>query len=95
MIYSRSEDVPRSWEGIIGAFICSVEHDVDSNKGVPINNLQFGVKRGLLSVNYCGGSKITDAFAFFAREMSGTICYECGAPNTRTTFGTPKCDDCD
>lgn len=95
MIYSISEDVPSSWDPIIEAFITMAEYDVEHHKGIPIDNLEFGMKRGLLTVTYTGGSKITDAFAMFAREMSGKFCTECGSLATRTAFETPKCDNCD
>jgi hypothetical protein len=94
MIYSISEEVPLSWNHIISTFITMVEYDIEFNRGIPIDDLKFDLKRGLLSVNYSGGSKITDAFAMFAREMSGSICSECGLPSTRAIFGSPKCDDC-
>lgn len=95
MIYSTSDDVPEVWDSIIQSFVTVVEHDIEFNKGVPINNLQFAVKRGLLFITYEGGSKITDAFAAFAREISSTICYSCGSVADRIVFGSPKCEDCD
>lgn len=94
MIYSVSEEVPQAWDHIIAAFIAVAEYDVEFNKGIPIEDLQFTVKRGHLAVTYKGGSKITDAFAMFAKEMSAGICSECSLPSTRLVFGSPKCDDC-
>jgi len=95
MNYYVSEDVPSSWDHIISAFITMVEYDVEFNKGIPIDNLQFETKRGLLAITYSGGSKITDAFAMFAKEMSAGTCSECALPSTRLVFGSPKCDNCD
>lgn len=94
MQYYISEEVPSSWDHIISAFITMVEHDVEFNQGVSIENLEFRVKRGLLATTYSGGSKITDAFAAFAKEMSAATCSECSLPSTRRIFGSPKCDDC-
>lgn len=94
MQYYVSEEVPPSWDHIVSAFITMVEHDVEFNHGVPIENLQFNVKRGLLAITYSGGSKITDAFAGFAKEMSAATCSDCALPSTRAIFGSPKCDNC-
>lgn len=95
MIYSISEEVPAAWDHIISAFIIAVEYDIEFNNGVPIDNLEFMIRHGYLFVNYSGGNKITDAFAFFAREMSAGVCTGCALPSTRSVFGLPKCDDCD
>lgn len=95
MIYSISEDVPAAWDHIIDTFITAVEYDVEFNNGIPIDNLSISVRHGLLFITYSGGDKITDAFAFFAKEMSGSICTECALPATRVVFKSPKCDDCD
>lgn len=94
MNYSISDEVPSSWDSIISSFITVVEHDVQFNNGVAIDELSFGVKRGLLYITYLGGSTITDAFSRFAREMSSTICFDCNAQATRSVFTYPKCDDC-
>ena len=94
MQYYVSEEVPPSWDHIISAFITMAEYDVEFNQGVPIENVEFRVKRGLLAIIYSGGSRITDAFAAFAKEMSSAICSECALPSTRTIFGSPKCDNC-
>jgi hypothetical protein len=94
MNYYVSDEVPTSWDHIISAFVTMVEYDVEFNKGVPIDNTEFRVKRGLLGITYNGGDKITDAFAMFAREMSAGICTECALPSTRVIFGSPKCDNC-
>lgn len=94
MNYSISDEVPSSWDSIISSFITVVEHDVEFNSGTPIDNLNFDVKRGLLFITYSGGSKITDAFSIFAREMSSTICFDCNAQATRSVFTYPKCDEC-
>ena len=50
MTYSISEDVPSSWDPIIEAFITMAEYDVEYHKGIPIDNLEFGMKRGFLTV---------------------------------------------
>ena len=94
MIYSVSDDVPSAWDHIISAFITMAEYDVEFNNGIPVDNLAFEIKRGVLSVTYTGGSKVTDAFAIFAKEMSAGICSECSLPSTRKIFGSPKCDNC-
>lgn len=94
MNYSVSEDVPPSWDGILSTFITMVQHNVQLNSGVPIDNLSFDVKRGLLSITYHGGDKTVDSYAMFAREMSSTICSECYAPATNHMGGQPKCDNC-
>lgn len=94
MNYYVSDEVPTSWDHIISAFVTMVEYDVEFNKGVPIDNTEFRVKRGLLGITYNGGDRITDAFAMFAREMSAGICTECALPSTRVIFGSPKCDNC-
>lgn len=94
MNYYVSDEVPTSWDHIISAFVTMVEYDVEFNKGVPIDNTEFRVKRGLLGITYNGGDRITDAFAMFAREMSAGICTECALPSTRIIFGSPKCDNC-
>ena len=94
MIYSVSEEVPSAWDHIVSTFITSVEYDVEFNNGVPIEDLEFGVRHGLLAITYSGGSKVTDAFAMFAKEMSASICTECSFPATRRLFESPKCDDC-
>lgn len=95
MIYLIHEDVPSAWDHIVAAFITMAEYDVEFNNGIPIDNLEFSLKRGHLAVTYSGGSKITDAFAMFAKEMSAGICADCALPSTRAVFGLPKCDDCD
>lgn len=95
MIYSVSDDTPESWMGIIDSFMVAVDHDVEFNKGVPIDNISCFVKHGQLMINYSGGNKITDAFASFAREMSSHTCTECGKPATRLIFKFPICDECD
>lgn len=94
MQYSVSEEVPAAWDHIISAFITMVEHDIEFNSGVPIENMKCSVRHGLLSISYSGGDRITDAFAMFAKEMSGAICSECSLPSTRLVFESPKCDDC-
>jgi hypothetical protein len=94
MNYSVSEEVPLAWDHIISAFITMVQYDVEFNKGIPIENLEFRVKRGMLAITYSGGSRITDAFAMFAKKMSGAICSDCALPSTRSVFGSPKCDNC-
>jgi hypothetical protein len=94
MNYSISDEVPASWDSIISSFITVVEHDIQFNNGTAIDELNFDVKRGLLYITYLGGSKITDAFSMFAREMSSTICFDCNAQATRNVFTYPKCDDC-
>lgn len=94
MNYYVSDEVPSSWDHIISAFVTMVEYDVEFNKGVPIDNTEFRVKRGLLAITYNGGDRITDAFAMFAREMSAGICTDCALPSTRAIFGSPKCDNC-
>lgn len=95
MNYYVSDEVPAAWDHIISAFITMAEYDVEFNNGIPIEELEFRVKRGHLAVTYKGGSKITDAFAMFAKEMSAGICTECALPSTRLVFGSPKCDNCD
>jgi hypothetical protein len=94
MTYYVSEEVPLAWNHIISAFITAVEYDIEFLNGVPIENLEFRVKRGHLAITYSGGSKTTDAFAMFAKEMSAGICTECALPSTRAVFGSPKCDNC-
>lgn len=71
-----------------------VEYDVEFNRGIPIDDVQFSLKRNCLAVTYSGGSKVTDAFAMFAREMSAATCNDCGLPSTRKIFESPKCDNC-
>lgn len=94
MIYSVSEDVPTAWDHIISAFVTMAEYDVEFNSGISIDNMECSVRHGLLAITYSGGSKITDAFAMFAKEMSGGICSECALPSTRFIFESPKCDNC-
>lgn len=94
MIFSVSEDVPAAWDHIISAFATMAEYDVEFNGGIPIDNVQCSVRHGLLAITYSGGSRITDAFAMFAKEMSAAICSDCAAPSTRRVFESPKCDDC-
>jgi len=94
MTYYVSEEVPLAWNHIISAFLTMAEYDVEFLNGIPIENLEFRVKRGHLAITYSGGSKITDAFAMFAKEMSAGICTECALPSTRMAFGSPKCDNC-
>lgn len=94
MNYSVSEEVPSAWDHIISAFITAVTYDVEFNGGLPIDDLSIGVRHGLLFITYSGGSRITDAFAMFAKEMSSGICSECALPSTRRIFESPKCDDC-
>jgi hypothetical protein len=95
MNFSVSEDVPLAWDHIISTFATMVQRDVELNNGEPISNVQCFVKRGLLAITYNGGSRITDAYALFAKEMSAAICSECALPSTRSSFGSPRCDDCD
>jgi hypothetical protein len=94
MNYSVSDEVPTAWDHIISAFATMVDHDVEFNNGEPIYNVQCFVKHGLLAITYNGGSRITDAFAMFAKEMSAGICTECSLPSTIRLFGSPKCDNC-
>lgn len=91
---SVSEEVPAAWDHIISAFITMAEYDVEFNNGTPIDNVMCSVRHGRLYIAYSGGDRITDAFALFAKEMSGAICSECSLPSTRLVFGSPKCDDC-
>ena len=95
MNFSVSEEVPAAWDHIISAFATMAEYDVEFNGGIPIDNVQCSVRHGLLAITYSGGSRITDAFAMFAKEMSAAICSDCAAPSTRRVFESPKCDDCD
>jgi hypothetical protein len=94
MIYYVSEEVPLSWNHIISAFLTMVEYDIEFLNGIPVENLEFRLKRGHLAITYSGGSKTTDAFAMFAKEMSAGICTNCALPSTRAVFGSPKCDNC-
>jgi hypothetical protein len=89
-----SEEVPSAWDHIISAFISAVNHDVEFNNGVPIDEVEFRVRHGLLYITYRGGDRITDAFAAFAKQMSYQTCSGCGIPATRVLFESPKCDDC-
>jgi hypothetical protein len=92
--YYVSEEVPSAWDHILSAFITVAKYDIEFNKGVPIEDLRFEVKHGLLLITYKGGSKITDAFAAFAKEISSATCSECALPSTRKIFESPKCDNC-
>ena len=94
MNYSVSEEVPLAWDHIIKAFMTMVIHDVEFNDGVAIDDVQCSVRHGTLAIMYRGGSRITDAFAMFAKEMSANTCSECCLPSTRRIFESPKCDDC-
>ena len=94
MNYSVAEEVPPAWDHIIHTFITMVEHNVEFNSGVPIENMQCSVRHGLLSITYGGGDRIADAYSMFAKEMSAAICSECALPSTRLIFESPKCDDC-
>lgn len=94
MNYLVSEEVPQAWDHIISAFVTTVTHDVQFNNGVPIDEVEFRVRHGLLYIAYGGGDRITDAFAAFAKEMSANTCSECSLPATIRLFGSPKCDDC-
>ena len=94
MNYYVSEEVPQAWDHVISAFVTMVQYDIEFNDGEPIDDLEIRVKRGLLAITYSGGSRVTDAFAMFAREMSANICSDCGVPATRKIFESPKCDDC-
>ena len=94
MNYLVSEEVPPAWDHIISAFVTVVEYDVEFNSGVPIDNVEFSIRRGLLAITYSGGSKVTDAFSVFAKQMSASTCSECSLPSTRSIFGSPKCDNC-
>ncbi len=94
MTYSISDDVPEHWNSIIDTFITAVEYSTAFNRMPEVENLEFSVNRGLLAVRYSGGDEVTDGFALFAREMSGTICGECGDPSTRKVFGSPRCSVC-
>jgi hypothetical protein len=94
MNYSVSEDFPQAWDHILSAFVTTVTHDVEFNKGVPIDDVEFSVRHGLLAITYSGGDRITDAFAAFAKQMSYQTCSGCGIPATRVIFESPKCDDC-
>lgn len=95
MNYYVSDEVPSAWDHIIDSFVTTTEYAVEFNNAVPIDNVEFRVKRGLLSVTYTGGDKTTDAFAIFAREISSGVCAECALPSTRLVFGSPRCDNCD
>ena len=94
MIYSVEDDVPAAWDNIITSFITCTEYVIEHNRVPEVYNIKISVKRGLLDINFCGGDKLVDGFAIFAREMSSTICSSCGAPSTRIVFGFPKCDEC-
>jgi len=94
MNYSVSEEVPLAWNHIISAFITMARYDIEFNNGVEIDDVQCSVRHGTLAIIYKGGSRITDAFAMFAKEMSANICSECSMPSTRRIFESPKCDDC-
>lgn len=91
---SVSDELPKAWDHIISAFCTMVEYDVEFNKGIPIADVECRLKRNYLSITYSGGSKVTDAFAMFAREMSAATCSDCGLPSTRKIFDSPKCDNC-
>jgi len=94
MNYSVSEEVPLAWDHIIDAFRAMVEYDVEFNNGTAIEDVQCSVRHGTLAIIYKGGSKTTDAFSMFAKEMSANICSGCSMPSTRRIFESPKCDDC-
>jgi hypothetical protein len=94
MNYSVSDEVPQAWDHIVSAFVTTVTHDIEFNGGVPIDDIHFSVRHGLLYIAYYGGDRITDAFAAFAKQMSYQTCSGCGIPATRIVFESPKCDDC-
>lgn len=95
MNYYISDDVPEAWINIIDTFITVAEYSAEFNGGEPIDNLRAKVRYGKLYITYSGGDRVTDAFAFFAKEMSSATCSECGMPSKRLVFGSPKCNDCD
>lgn len=95
MNYLISDEIPSGWESIIDSFVTMAEWEVEFNKGRPIKDLTARVHKGLLQINYGGGSEITDAHARFAREHSSKVCYSCGSLSTRVVFQYPKCDECD
>jgi hypothetical protein len=95
MNYYIEHEVPEHWNGIIESFVAMAQWEAEFNKGVPIDCVEFRVKRGILKITYEGGNHITDAYARFASNMSGTVCYSCGVPSTRTVFNYRKCEDCD
>lgn len=94
MNYLVSDELPTAWDHIVVSFTNSVAKDIEYNNGVSLDNIEIGVRHGLLSITYSGGDRITDAFAAFAKEMSANTCSGCGLPSTRSIFKSPKCDDC-
>lgn len=94
MNYSVGDEVPEYWDFIISSFITVVEYSIEFNNMPPVNDLKFGVKRGLLFITYSGGDKVTDGFALLAKELSSTICTSCGSHAVWYIFGSPKCDGC-
>lgn len=94
MTYYVSEEVPIAWNHIITSFITCVEYDVEHFNGTPIEEVEFRVRRGLLAITYSGGDRVTDGYAFLAKQISAATCSECSLPSTRTVFGSPKCDNC-
>ena len=94
MNYLVHNEIPQAWDHIVSAFVTTVTHDVEFNRGVPIDEVEFSVRHGLLYITYLGGDRITDAFAAFAKQMSYQTCSGCGIPATRIVFESPKCDDC-
>lgn len=95
MIYSIHEDVPDSWLHIVDTFFTVATYNAEFNSGTPIDNVEVLTRNGKLHITYSGGDRVTDAFAFFAKEMSTQICLSCSLPATRNVFGSPKCDDCE
>lgn len=92
--YVIEDDVPEYWDIVIEAFIGSVQFHTDLMNGVPIDNLRFYKNRGVLKIEYTGGDKIIDAFAFFAAKTSELICSACGSKATRRSFLDPRCEEC-
>lgn len=92
MNYSVTENVHESWLPLVDAFLACIKIDL-SNNGVPISDLVFDERRNRLHIQYSGGSKLTDAYALMAAELSTKICVNCNRLATATVFGFPVCDD--
>jgi hypothetical protein len=91
MIYSKDDDIPESWDFIIDIFLDLVRK---STNEPDIYDVNFRLHRGLLKCEYNGGSKVIDAYALMAREISSNICKECGQTTSERVFGVPLCSDC-
>lgn len=94
MKFSVDEDVPLAWNHLIETFLDLATELQEEYNEPEIWDIKFFVKRGLLCIDFKGGSKVTDFCAHTLTKASGRMCSECSKATNSQVFGLALCDQC-